>query len=137
MVLTTFLHKLLYTFASIDRYFVYNPAGIEESMFANAFGFALYSNMICEYIFSLIILVFWIPNTYLFHLPWFYVKIVIFAIAALLTILVTKIVTTESYYNYVREHYFESKFITLKWHLLAHGLHVISLIIFGLLIVFL
>ena len=136
MKIKIFLHKILYTFASIDRYFVYNPAGIEESMFANAFGFALYSNMICEYIFSLIMLIFWIPNSHLFHFPWFYVKIVILVIAALLTILVTKVVTTESYYNFVREHY-DTKFPTLKWHILAHGLHVISLIIFGLLIVFL
>lgn len=137
MVLTSFLHKLLYTYTSIDRYLVFNPAGVEAHMFACAIGIDVFSFMICEYIFTFIILIFWIPNTYLFHLPWLYVKIAVIVIASLLTHPFTKIGSSESYKTFVREHYYDSKFPTLKWHILAIGLHVVSITICGIIIVFL
>lgn len=37
MVLTSFLHKILFTFTSIDRTSL-NPGGIEARMLANAIG---------------------------------------------------------------------------------------------------
>ena len=126
MAITSFLHKLLFTYTYIDRYFVFNPTNIEAHMFSGAIGLELFTYMIMGYVFSLIMFVFWIPNTYLFHYPWLLVKIAILIIAGIISIPFSKIQSSEPYKEFVREHYYDSKFPTLKWHLLAHGLHIVS-----------
>ena len=135
MVLTSFLHKILFTFTAVDRACL-NP-DLEARMRASVIGLDLYTATIFGYVFSLLNLVFWIPNTYLFHFPEQYVKMTIATITAVVIGPFTRIAGSEPYKQFVKDHYFDSKYPTLKWYLLAYGLHVVSIILSGIIIVFL
>lgn len=136
MVLTSFLHKILFTFTCIDRTSL-NPGGIEARMLANAIGVDFYVATIYGYVFSLLNIVFWIPNTYLFHFPEQPVKITMAIITAVVIGPFTRIACSEPYKQFVKDHYFDSKYPTKKWYLLSYGLHVVSIILSGIIIVFL
>ncbi len=76
MVLTSFLHKILFTFTAVDRTSL-NPGGLEARMLANAIGVDIYVATIFGYVFSLLNLVF---------------------------------------KQFVKDHYFDSKYPTKKWY---------------------
>ena len=95
MVLTSFLHKILFTFTAVDRASL-NPS-IEARMLANAIGVDFYVATIYGYVFSLLNIVFWIPNTYLFHFPEQPVKITMAIITAVVIGPFTRIACSEPY----------------------------------------
>ena len=128
MEIKTFLHKILFTFTAVDRASL-NPS-IEARMSADVIGSGLYTAMIFGFVFSLLNLAFWIPNTYLFHLQEQPVKITMVIITGMLIGPFTKIASSEPYKQFVKDHYFDSKYPTMKWYLLSYGLHVLSTIMF-------
>lgn len=134
MVLTNLLHKILFTFSAVDRTCL-NP-DLDARMKANAIGGDFYVATIFGYIFSLLNLVFWIPNTYLFHYPEQPVKITIAIITAVVIGPFTRIACSEPYHQFVMDHCFDSKYPTKKWYLLSYGLYVGSMILSGIIIIF-
>ena len=130
MNIKLFLYQLLYTYTSIDRYLVYHPYDPEGSKFAGLIGSSQFDLMIWGFMFSLIMLTIWIPNIYLFHIPEFYLKIGVAILSSILVIPFSRILISESYKEFVNEKYFSHHTPSLKWHILAQGLHLVSLAIF-------
>lgn len=137
MVIKTFLYNLLYTFTSIDRYLAFHPFDAKRYESAHEIGLSHFSFMIWEFAFSFIILLLWMPNVLWFHISWTYIKIGVAILASILVIPYTNIFVSKAYTKFIEENYHDYANPPVKWHFIAHGLHLISITLFLAIIVFL
>lgn len=137
MVIKTFLYNLLYTFTSIDRYLAFHPFDAKRYESAHEIGLSHFSFMIWAFAFSFIILLLWMPNVLWFHISWTYIKIGVAILASILVIPYTNIFVSKAYTKFVEENYHDYANPPVKWHFIAHGLHLISITLFLAIIVFL
>jgi len=115
----------------------FHPFDAKRYESAHEIGLTKFGFMIWEFAFSFIILLLWIPNVLWFHISWTYIKIGVAILASILVIPYTKMFFSKAYTKFVEENYHDYANLPVKWHFIAHGLHLISIALFLAIIVFL